>query len=378
MDAATHSNLKRLSSQDRFLKSLPSDIRTVLDLGAGAGNHSAWFRDQGLTVTACDYWDSAFQYHGEIEFVKGTEQLEPGRKFDAVFASHILEHCPDTLSALQSWKQFVRDDGYLIIIVPPYAPCAVDDHWNIGWNAPQLAVTLVSVGLDCRESIFTEDHVNVCGWGKLNPAVDVRGFSLRKVIPWLPSGLTKFLREDEYGQPQLFSMASFMHPDGSSIAKSSRFTVPLPGFADTVALECRLHDWVSVTMHGTPRKLPDPLRVAMLCEGSGTTDLHITLGSGYNGKDFVNEASFGSYLTAGFHVFEIIETEFQRTKGEIDFGAIDHIAVGSPNGGLHIRIWLMEADGTPWRFGTQRSYFGRPIDEIKAEQARAARSKKSG
>lgn len=353
MDAETHSNLKRLSSQERFLEGLPKDIRTVLDIGAGAGYHSAWFRDRGLKVTACDHWESAFQFHGEIEFVRGSELLEPGRKFDAVFASHILEHCTDPISALRSWKQHVREGGYLIVIVPGYYPVAVDDHWNIGWNAAQLAVTLVTAGFDCRDAVFTDDLSNVCGWGKLNSEVQIGGFSLRAAIPWLSKGLTKFLREDEYGNIQLFAEASFCRPDGTSIAKPARTSILLPGFDEAFSIDFRSDDWPSAVMFGAPRPLPDPLKIAVLCEGSGVVDLHITFGSGRDEGDFANTATFGVRLSNGFHMLEIVETDLLRTNGNPDLGAIDHIAFGGAKADLVLRAWVMEADGSLWRFDKQ-------------------------
>jgi SAM-dependent methyltransferase len=42
----------------------------------------------------------------------------PDQRFDFLFSSHCLEHCPDTIRTLLEWRRVVRTGGYLVLILP--------------------------------------------------------------------------------------------------------------------------------------------------------------------------------------------------------------------------------------------------------------------
>ena len=45
------------------------------------------------------------------------EGVKP-QSYDFVYASHILEHLPDPITALRSWWRILKPGGYLIVAVP--------------------------------------------------------------------------------------------------------------------------------------------------------------------------------------------------------------------------------------------------------------------
>jgi SAM-dependent methyltransferase len=38
--------------------------------------------------------------------------------YDFLLASHVLEHCADAIKTIEEWKRVVKDDGYLLIVLP--------------------------------------------------------------------------------------------------------------------------------------------------------------------------------------------------------------------------------------------------------------------
>jgi SAM-dependent methyltransferase len=49
--------------------------------------------------------------------------LVDNEKYDFVFASHSLEHIANPLKAINEWLRVIKNDGYIIIIVPEKSVC---------------------------------------------------------------------------------------------------------------------------------------------------------------------------------------------------------------------------------------------------------------
>lgn len=168
MNAVEHmlrTNDTRVRGQLPWLERLPENVGTILDVGAGAGSHSAYFKSRGYEPSALDYNAAQFQHHGSIRFIDG-DLLSVTGTFDAIFLSHVLEHIPNTQQALEKIRSLLNPSGYLFIVVPPYDGRVGNDHWHIGWNCAQLSMWLVSAGFDCTDATFMEIGENVCGWGR--------------------------------------------------------------------------------------------------------------------------------------------------------------------------------------------------------------------
>ena len=52
--------------------------------------------------------------HGDAHYLKGLDD----ESFDFVYASHLLEHLPDTETALTHWWRVLKPGGYLLLFVP--------------------------------------------------------------------------------------------------------------------------------------------------------------------------------------------------------------------------------------------------------------------
>jgi SAM-dependent methyltransferase len=169
-----------------WLNKLPGDFGSILDVGAGAGYHSKYFEVMGHDVTACDMRDRFIFKDSSIEFHESTlEGLPANKRYDAIFASHIMEHIMDLGGFIAKLKSLLNDGGYLFVFVPN-THYTESGHWLEGWSIPQLAVMLCSLGFDCRDSFFTTFGYHTLGFGRKTdrPNCD---FLIEECLPFLPA-----------------------------------------------------------------------------------------------------------------------------------------------------------------------------------------------
>lgn len=107
---------------------------SVLDIGAGSGEHTQAFREQGKQVTAID-WSQGEDFN--------TMPLDP---VDCVWASHVLEHQLNVQAFLE--KCVHLSQKVIAITVPPLKSMIVGGHVSL-WNAGLLLYRLVLAGNDC-------------------------------------------------------------------------------------------------------------------------------------------------------------------------------------------------------------------------------------
>lgn len=121
------------------------DVNTVLDIGSGTGEHAALMRAAGKMVATVSYEPPADHV---CDYV-GNRVIPSG--FDAIWASHVLEHQPNPNLFLRQCFTDLRDDGVLAITVPPHKPNVVGGHLAT-FNAGQLLYHLIIAGFDCSEA----------------------------------------------------------------------------------------------------------------------------------------------------------------------------------------------------------------------------------
>lgn len=125
------------------------DFETVLDVGAGRGDHAAQFRKAGKRVTAFDWADGAT--YEETEFA------EP---FDCLWASHVLEHMHNVGFALEKMRRDLKPGGVLAVTVPPMKHEIVGGHVSL-WNAGLLLYRLILAGFDCSKAAILSEGYNI-------------------------------------------------------------------------------------------------------------------------------------------------------------------------------------------------------------------------
>ncbi len=97
---------------------------TVLEMGYGEGNFTEELVKRNFKPTVLDGSDvllaKAKQIHGDkLEVASALfEEYKPKQKFDCVLATHVLEHVDDPVVLLKEMKNWITDNGKIIIIVP--------------------------------------------------------------------------------------------------------------------------------------------------------------------------------------------------------------------------------------------------------------------
>lgn len=148
-------------------------FKTVLDIGAGEGVHSRWLAAIGKSVTSICYSAS---YGFQPDIVGDYMDTEFNEPFDAIWASHVLEHQLNAGAFLKKIYQDLKPTGILAITVPPMKPEIVGGHVSL-WNAGLLLYNLILAGFDCRDAAVHSYGYNV-------------SVIVRKRRVWLPRDLT--------------------------------------------------------------------------------------------------------------------------------------------------------------------------------------------
>lgn len=178
--------LKRLLAYD--------DVKTVLDIGSGAGEHAAIMRTSGRKVTTVSLDPPADHLCNYV----GNREIESG--FDAIWACHVLEHQPSVGSFLRQTFRDLRDDGVLAITVPPHKHNVVGGHLAT-FNAGTLLYNLIIAGFDCRDARVS---------GNYSSGVDSNG------EPYPPYNISVIVRKRKADLPPL-------RFDSGDVARLSKF-----------------------------------------------------------------------------------------------------------------------------------------------------------
>lgn len=126
---------------------------TVLDIGSGEGKHSDMLESEGKKVTSIDfgksiYFEKRSENHNCIFGDYYNYNFE--EQFDAIWASHVLEHQPNPNLFLKKIHKDLKEGGILAITVPPLKHEIVGGHVTL-WNAGLLMYQLIIAGFDCRD-----------------------------------------------------------------------------------------------------------------------------------------------------------------------------------------------------------------------------------
>ena len=70
---------------------------------------------------------------------------------------------PDTLTDLESLRKAMKDDGWLIVLVPPGKPEIVGGHVHT-FNMGLLMYNLILAGFNVRDGHFLKRGYNICAY----------------------------------------------------------------------------------------------------------------------------------------------------------------------------------------------------------------------
>tara|TARA_Y100000739_G_scaffold228802_1_gene241528 strand:+ start:218 stop:1072 length:855 start_codon:yes stop_codon:yes gene_type:complete len=148
-------------------------IKNILDIGGGNLLASSFFVNNGFIVDVCDFETSpyltkeALKNSGINTFINGDFNIiEFSKKYDLIWASHVLEHQLNIHDFILKILTLVSDNGYLAISVPPRKPFIVSGHINL-FNPGLLIYRLVLAGLDCSNAKVFQCDGNICFFGKV-------------------------------------------------------------------------------------------------------------------------------------------------------------------------------------------------------------------
>jgi len=137
-------------------KFLEQDWNDCLDIGSGDGVFAERMRDYGRHVTEID-----INPRKDNSVLSGFYQdMQFSHQFNAIWASHILEHQLNVIDFLIKIYNDLKENGWLAITVPPMKNEIVGGHLTI-WNAGLLLYNLILAGFDCKNAMIKTYDYNV-------------------------------------------------------------------------------------------------------------------------------------------------------------------------------------------------------------------------
>ena len=137
-------------------------FKTILDIGSGQGTHANILRACKKKVTEIDLGKSYYSTKRiKNNFIhKDYLNIKFNKKFDAIWACHVLEHQPNPNLFLKKIHKDLKNNGILVITVPPLKDYIVGGHLSL-WNAGLLLYNLILAGFDCKNASIKKYDYNI-------------------------------------------------------------------------------------------------------------------------------------------------------------------------------------------------------------------------
>ena len=194
--------MKKLPTSDlaaRKLRALISPNSLILDIGSGAGAHASFFEEAGHTVHTVDYARSVYWQETQFTptFIGNFMDIDvDSPTYDVVWASHVLEHQPNTQQFLKKVHRIIKPGGVAAVTVPPMKTELVGGHLSL-WTPGLLAYHMVLAGFDCRSAPLKRYRYNISIIAKKPkvpvtlPPLDWDSGDINRVSAWMPKGLDR-------------------------------------------------------------------------------------------------------------------------------------------------------------------------------------------
>ena len=148
---------------DEILRQVPLNrFQSILDIGMGDGTASLHFAKNGKDVTGIGVSMESYN-----PILNSTEKINihecdmnefnknyPSKKFDAIWASHVIEHTFNTGEFIEQCWGHLNDDGWLLLLTPINTNLVVGGHYMTGWNIGQIIYILAHFGFDTKNGNY--------------------------------------------------------------------------------------------------------------------------------------------------------------------------------------------------------------------------------
>lgn len=146
----------------------------VLEVGIGSGELALRLCQRGQRVTGTGMFIESYDcdivglLREGVRLLTCTVEALPLRSecFDGVVLSHVLEHSLNVGAALAECHRVLKNDGWLMVFVPPHIPEVCAGHVSVGWSIGQLMYVLLLCGFCVADGRFVQWSGSVCGFVK--------------------------------------------------------------------------------------------------------------------------------------------------------------------------------------------------------------------
>jgi SAM-dependent methyltransferase len=138
---------KRILSKILKLINLPIDAK-IIDVGCGYGRILRFLKENGYNPIGVDVNEDIIKINNQNGLKTiSVSDLKKKKNYDLIIISHVIEHLPpnELLNFLDFYLDFLKNDGYLIILSPvftkqfyvdfdhikPYSPLGINSIFNI-------------------------------------------------------------------------------------------------------------------------------------------------------------------------------------------------------------------------------------------------------
>lgn len=156
-------NVENVRAEQILNKLLTLKFNTILDIGAGALEHTNILLSHDKICDFCDYGNSVY-YNNKIsvntvrnKYIGDFNKIDFEHTYDAIWCSHILEHQLNVNLFLRKIHSLLNENGYLALIVPPRKPNIVGGHVTL-WNVGLVLYNLILAGFDCSKECYIKQY----------------------------------------------------------------------------------------------------------------------------------------------------------------------------------------------------------------------------